>query len=257
MTPPVSVHLLPRLMDPRRLAGSVAVVIDVLRASTTIVHALAHGATSVRPFEAIDEARAAAVRLPSETILLGGERGGKPIDGFDLGNSPLDYTQDRVAGKTVLFTTTNGTKALRLCEPASRVLIGAFVNRSALLRVLRADGRPVHLICAGTDGQLTAEDILFAGAVAADLCPVTADVQTQMAIDYHRVRSADEATFRETIRQSRGGQNLLSLGMDADVERSSQCDLFHLIPEWHAATNQIVPAGADAVNQLPPLTTEN
>ncbi len=236
------VHMLPSLMSPGCLQGGVAVVIDVLRASTTIVHALAHGANAVVPCASVAEAQDAASRHDRSHVLLGGERHGQLIDGFDLDNSPLAYTSDVVAGKTIVFTTTNGTLALRACEAASRVLIGAFVNRSAITRLLRSDGRPAHLVCAGTDGHLTAEDILFAGALAADLGPQFPDVQTQMAIDYYRSPSTDDATFSATIRASRGGQNLLRLGLDADVDRASQSDRFDLVPEWQFDTNRLVPA---------------
>lgn len=231
--------MLPTLVPPGCLEGGVAVVIDVLRASTTIVHALANVAASVVPCASVKEARAVAAGQESGTVLLGGERHGQLIDGFDLDNSPFAYTAEVVAGRTIAFTTTNGTRALRACESASRVIIGTFVNRTAVTGVLRDDGRPVHLVCAGTDGHLTAEDILFAGAIAADLEPQSPDVQTQMAIDYYRTRSTDDKTFRETIRASRGGQNLLRLGLDTDVDRASELDRFGIVPEWSRETNTI------------------
>lgn len=243
MSPPVHVALLPAFVTPAALQEGVAVVIDILRASTTIVHALAEGATTVMPFESVDDARAAAAALPEGSALLGGERGGERIEGFNLGNSPLEYTPDVVGGKTVVFTTTNGTRALHQCRSAARVLIGGFVNRGALLRALQEDGRPVHLVCAGTDGHLTGEDILFAGEIAAQLDLSDPDVQTQLAIDYWRARSSDPAVFQGTIRSSRGGQNLLRLGMSADIDRAAECDLFDLVPEWDAQANQIVVAG--------------
>ncbi len=231
--------MLPALMPAGCLQGGVAVMIDVLRASTTIIHALAHGAVAVVPCATVEAAHSSASHHRRDNVLLGGERHGQLIDGFDLDNSPLAYTPDIVAGKLIVFTTTNGTLALRACETASRVLIGAFVNRAAVARVLREDGRPVHLVCAGTDGHLTAEDILFAGAIAADLNPQTPDVQTQMAIDYYRSCSTDDTTFRETIRASRGGQNLLRLGLDADVDRASELDRFTIVPEWSREKNTI------------------
>ncbi|QDU37081.1 putative 2-phosphosulfolactate phosphatase [Maioricimonas rarisocia] len=235
--------MLPALLDPETLPGSQAVMIDVLRASTTIVHALAHGAAGVMPRESVEQARETAAANPPGTVLLGGERGGERIHGFDLDNSPLAYTPEVVADKTVVFTTTNGTRALEKCAAADRIFVGCFVNRAALLRVLQADGRPVHLVCAGTDGHLTAEDILLAGCVAAgllgigpddprDLARGSVDVQTQMAIDYYLARSGDEATFRQTMRASRGGQNLIRLGHEADIERAGDRDLFDLVPEW-------------------------
>src|SRR5258706_13920045 len=131
----LDVYLLPALVEPAQLAGKTAVVIDVLRATTTIVHALAAGATQVIPCLEVDEARRIAAEL-GERAISGGERGGKQIPGFDLGNSPAEYSRERVAGKTVVFTTTNGTRAMLRCKAARRVLLGAFVNFSAVCREL-------------------------------------------------------------------------------------------------------------------------
>src|SRR5438105_2805346 len=108
----VLVHLTPALAAPGRLAGGLAVVIDVLRATPPIVHALAAGCTAVRPVAEVDEARALADRLPAGKALLGGERGGAPLSGFDLGNSPREYTARRCKGTTLVLTTSNGTRAL-------------------------------------------------------------------------------------------------------------------------------------------------
>src|SRR5438132_10850132 len=106
------------------------VVIDVLRAAPTIFQALAAGATEVVPCLEVEEAKKIAVQI-ARSAILGGERGGKQIPDFDLGNSPAEYTPERVAGKTVVFTTTNGTRAMLRCEAARRVLIAAFTNLSA------------------------------------------------------------------------------------------------------------------------------
>jgi len=123
-------HELYHRMPSGAVAGGIAVVIDVLRASTTIVTALAHGAAAVAPRRSIEEALAAAADRPG--AVLGGERGGVMIAGFDLGNSPLEYAPDRVAGRPVVITTTNGTAALAVCRDAAEVLVGAIVNRTAV-----------------------------------------------------------------------------------------------------------------------------
>src|SRR5262249_5944787 len=149
--PMLCVHLLPSLTTPADLAGGLAVVIDVLRASTTICHALAAGAKEVIPCLEVEEARERANRYVPGDAVLGGERGGLRIEGFDLGNSPREYTPTTVGGRTVLFTTTNGTRAMRQCTEAARVVIGAFVNLSPVCReVERAlmAGRDAHLLCA-------------------------------------------------------------------------------------------------------------
>src|SRR5262245_35106817 len=159
----VCVHLVPELAPAAALAGGVAVVIDVLRASTTIVHALAAGCTMVRPCLEVDEARALANGLPAGKVLLAGERGGRPLDGFDLGNSPQEFTGKACRGTTIVLTTTNGTRTLSRAAAAERVLVAAFVNYSAVCEQLRQDARPIHVICAGTDGEISLEDTLLAG----------------------------------------------------------------------------------------------
>src|SRR5262249_37810461 len=133
----VQVHLLPQLAPAGRLRGGLAVVIDVLRASTTIIHALAAGCTAVRPCTEVDEARALAGEMRAGRVLLGGERGGEPLAGFDLGNSPRTYTRKLCQGTTLVLTTTNGTRALLRAAEAERVLVAGFVNYSAVCEQLR------------------------------------------------------------------------------------------------------------------------
>jgi 2-phosphosulfolactate phosphatase len=240
----VRVHLLPSLFEPEDLAGGVAVVIDVLRASTTITAALHAGAKEVIPCETVDEALAAArVREPG-TVLLGGERGGVQIDGFDLDNCPRRYTADIVSGRTVVFTTTNGTRVLHRASSADRVLIGAFVNQRALVRELAQEQRPIHLLCAGTNDRLTSEDILFAGAVAAELMergasPAEFDVATEMSLLFAREHSRDDGAIREALRTSIGGRNLSRLGMEADIAYAASRDLFDGAAIWDRTTNAI------------------
>ncbi len=172
----VQVHLLPELVRAGRLADGVAVVIDVLRATTTIVHALASGCVAVRPCVEVDQARQLADGMRAGRVLLGGERDGKPLPGFDLGNSPGEYTPARCRGTTLVLTTTNGTRALLRAAEASRVLIAAFVNFSAICEQLRHEARPVHILCAGNSGEIALEDTLLAGA----LVDVLADDQTRL-----------------------------------------------------------------------------
>src|SRR6476659_5515753 len=161
----VSVALLPELASSLRLPASIAVVIDVLRASTSIVHALAAGCTCIRPCLEVEEARALADQMRAGRVLLAGDRGGRLIEGFDLDNSPRRFTPRNCRGQSIVMTTTNGTRALLRCAPAARTLIAAFVNYSAVCEQLRHDARPVCIVCAGTDGAVTLEDTLLAGAL--------------------------------------------------------------------------------------------
>lgn len=177
----ISVHLLPSLFEPAELVGSAAVILDILRASSTITTALHHGARYVEPFEEIDQAlsfRNAESLRPTERqaspdqeggglncVLLGGERGGVRIDGFDLSNSPEDYAEHVVQGKVIGFTTTNGTRAMLRAARAQSIIVGCFLNVAAVVRFAAKSDSPIHLICAGTDGSITGEDVLCAGAI--------------------------------------------------------------------------------------------
>src|SRR5437868_5563075 len=128
----ILVHLTPELVEDRSLRGTIAVAVDVLRASTTIIHALAAGCIAVRPCLEVWEARAMAAEIPKDQVLLGGERHGKRLPDFDLGNSPAEYTPSVCAGKTLVLTTTNGSRAIHQAIGAERILIAAFVNLSAV-----------------------------------------------------------------------------------------------------------------------------
>ncbi|HEX4589449.1 MAG TPA: 2-phosphosulfolactate phosphatase, partial [Gemmataceae bacterium] len=134
---PVQVHLLPSLVPADGLAGGLAIVIDVLRATTVIVHALAAGCRSVIPCGEIEEAKRRAAELRREgKVLLAGERHGQPIPGFDLGNSPGEFTCKVCKDAALVMTTTNGTRALLRAAEAERVLAAAFVNFSAVCEQL-------------------------------------------------------------------------------------------------------------------------
>ncbi|MEN0110950.1 MAG: 2-phosphosulfolactate phosphatase, partial [Planctomycetota bacterium] len=165
----IAVHYLPQFVAEADLAGETVVVIDLLRASTTICQALASGAKDVTAFlEVGDVVRAAEAEGSRDELVLGGERGGVLIEGFDLGNSPAEYSADEVFGRRVFFTTTNGTMALQHTRLAERVVVGALVNLSAVVAAVAGD-EVVHLLCAGTSGHVTREDQLAAGAICHEL----------------------------------------------------------------------------------------
>ena len=250
-------HELFNRMPQGAVAGGIAVVIDVLRASTTIISALAHGAVGVRPVPTVDQARALAAAVPGRSVspdrfrlLLGGERGGLRIDRFDLGNSPLEYSRDRVAGRRIVITTTNGTAALEAALPATEVLIGAIVNRTAVAArassLAAAHGATsIHLVCAGTDGEIMEEDLLAAGAIldAAGRLPGadrdTLDVAATAALERFRgvVHAAGTesnagvaAAITAAFASSRGGRHLVAIGMQADLPAAAALDSLAVVP---------------------------
>lgn len=238
--PTVTTSLLPALARPEHLTGCSAVIIDLLRASTTITRALEQGAARVIPVLEPDEAllvreRLQAAGVAREQIVLGGERGGVLIPGFDLDNSPAAYTRDRVRGRTVVFTTTNGTRALMLAQAhgAGPVLIGCLNNLAAVVDRLPTD-RDVHLLCAGTRGEVSQEDVLCAGAMVQRLVErefaLPADDQGRMALGLWRHAAAEPEGVLRTMRDSRGGRNLTRLGFDADIPDCARIDCSGLAP---------------------------
>jgi 2-phosphosulfolactate phosphatase len=249
MSRTINVHLLPELISPGQLDGAAAVVIDLLRASTTIATALAAGAQCVIPCLDVEEARRVAVSI-GPSALLGGERGGLRIDGFDLGNSPAEYTRESVGGRTIVFTTTNGTRALAACAGAERVLVGALVNLSAVCRVL-AECPRVELVCAGTRGEMTREDALAAGAFVARLQQMrgaevaTLNDQAQLVVsDWLRTVAGDagvagQRALIEALRQSRGGHNLAAIHQDGDIALAATIDSLDVVPRFDAESSRI------------------
>jgi 2-phosphosulfolactate phosphatase len=238
-------------VSPEDLAGGSVVVIDVLRASTTILHALAAGASEVIPCLEVDDALSIASKSRSDYI-LGGERGGLPIDGFDLGNSPTDYTPDRVQGKAVIFTTTNGTRAMMRCRQAGRVAIGAFVNAAAVVEWLTGQER-VHLICAGSAGRVSRDDVLFAGmlverlqrqglAYSLNAQAITARENwiASFAIPYTTcAEPLPRDLLAQELRKTIAGQKLVSVGLADDILTASEIDKFHSVPELDLVTFRI------------------
>jgi 2-phosphosulfolactate phosphatase len=227
----VHVHLLPQLLPPDRLHGGVAVVIDVLRATTTIIHALAAGCTAVRPCAEIEEAHALAGQMRAGRVLLAGERGGLPLAGFDLGNSPREYTSKLCQGNTLVLTTTNGTHAILRTAEADRALLAGFVNYSAVCEQLRQETRPIHILCAGQEGEIALEDTLLAGALVDYLCealPVKLNDSARLAWDgfEHHGR-----VLLGALEISAAGAKLRALGYDDDIRAAAQVDLFNLVPE--------------------------
>ncbi len=239
MTRRLDVYALPVLAQELPARG-VSVAIDVLRATTTITTALANGARRVLPFETVEETFAAKKAIlerrpdDADSILLGGERGGLPIEKFDLGNSPDLYGPETVGGKTVLFTTTNGTKAILRCRGV--VYLAAFVNADAVVQKLLADEarEQISLVCAGTNGQYTEEDLLLAGLIADRLTLSASDfelnVQAEVVREQWRVNR--RRPLVELLKESRGGQNLKRIKLVKDVADAAKLDSLDVVPEY-------------------------
>ena len=223
----------------RDLSETVCVVFDVLRATSTMVTALGNGATAIIPVAEIPEAL--SVRQHDPAVLLAGERDGVRIEAnltggipFDLGNSPREFTPDRVAGRTMAMTTTNGTRALHACIGAKQVLIGSFLN-------LRATGNSIEkenpadllLVCSGTFDQAAYEDILGAGALCEQLWGRYGDgAVADSASIARRLFQLGQDDLFAAVAQSRNGRRLLTLAdLKDDVAFCVQRDLFEVVAE--------------------------
>ncbi len=244
----LNVHLLPELADPHDFAGHIVVVIDVLRASTTLTAAVAAGAGPIVPCLEVAEARQLArQRGHAGPVLLGGERGGVRIDGFDLGNAPSEYVADVVGGRGLVFTTTNGTRAMMRCIGAGRVLIGCFANLTAIAERLRDPPR-VDLMCAGTEGQVSWEDALFAGALVDRLGAGTYSLNDSALLALEAWReiggfAASGPGLAEALRQGRGGRNLVGIHRAEDIAWAARIDRYAVVPELDLSAWQIRAAG--------------
>jgi 2-phosphosulfolactate phosphatase len=208
---PAEIALLPG----RDLGGTVCVVFDVLRATSTFLTALANGARRIYPVTGVAEAAELQKRWPQ--ALLGGERGGIRLAGFDLGNSPREYTAGRVRGRDIIATTTNGTVALRACAHAGAVHAGALLNLDALAAHLHGSHPRIErlmLVCAGTGAQFALEDGFAAGALLARLKDAPAgDAGHAMRALYERSAGRAESLLRD----SANGRRLHEIGLGEDV----------------------------------------
>lgn len=252
--PAVYVHLLPSLIPPGAMEGGIAVVVDVLRATTVMVHALAAGCQAIIPCGEIDEALKIKARCPRESTLLAGERQGLPIEGFDLGNSPGLFTADVCEGKTLIMSTTNGTRALLASRGADRVLAAAFPNLAATVQALRDDPRPVHVVCAGTDGNISLEDSILAGAIVADLSvarrrggPEWSFGNDEAAIVSRLWGSvplnedpADPTDMAGVLAQGRGGKRVREIGLAEDILEAARLDRFPLVAEFEREPPRVI-----------------
>ena len=214
----------------------VVVVIDVLRASTTIAVALANGARTVIPFESAEEAITRSKAFERGDYKLAGERRNLMIPGFDLGNSPREYTREVVDGKTILFTTTNGTGALIAAQPAREVLVGAFVNFTVVSAMVRAAARAtsdIAILAAGSERHFSLEDAVCAGrfvrAIRRGLADVALNDGAQASLQLEKRYGNDLARLFE---DSSHGRTLAEAGFADDLAVCGVLDAHPVVPVY-------------------------
>lgn len=240
----VDVLTTPGELEGEDLSDAFVAVVDVVRATTTLLAGLEAGARRVHAVESVEEALDLRRSIGEDEVVLCGERGGRKIEGFDLGNSPLEFRPESVAGKVLVCTTTNGTRTLRRCEGAAELCLVCFRNRAAVvsrvaeaLHGVRAGEPPSRLLiaCAGRQGRLSLDDHLCAGLIVEGLEAAFAEVRLS---DGAR---AARATARELggptaalLASTAAGGALFEIGLEADLAYCAELDVSRSVPCWEA-----------------------
>lgn len=219
-------------MQAHLLKGKTAVVIDTFRATSTITTALYNGASEILPKEGINEVWEQVKRFNYgyDMYLLGGERGGIQLEGFHLGNSPLEYSREVVQDKTIVISTTNGTKAIQRGLAADHLLIGSLLNSRATMERVAELGQDLVLCCSGTRGNFSLEDFVTAGAMVFDLYQMDLSIEGDDRIQTARLlyeRYADDLV--EMMSCSQNGTRLLQIDRLADIEFCAQKDCYPIV----------------------------
>lgn len=229
----VEVAFTPAELPKGGAAGRTVVVVDVLRATSTIVHALHNGARMIVPVTTVDEAVRKAEELGRDAVLLCGERDCERIRGFDLGNSPEEFTREKVAGKTLVMSTTNGTPALLASAGSAECLVGALLNAGAVARRVAGAGRDALIMCSGREGRFAYEDAFCAGMVLRRLRRLRPRVRTDDAgRAVLRLLGRGQAPPAPVLRRSAAARRLLELGLGQDVAFCAQVDLHDVVPTF-------------------------
>jgi 2-phosphosulfolactate phosphatase len=232
----LDVFLAPSELTPAALDGRTVAVIDVLRATTTIAAALHAGARTVIPFLELEDAVRTARQYERGEVKLAGERHMLPIPGFDLGNSPLEFTDAAVGQQTVLLTTTNGTRALHAAEDAKTVLVASYTNFSATLARLRLaleSGQSVSIICAASEGTVSLEDTACAGRFVRALRGTAPEATRNDAAEISVLLAAKYDDDLATLfLDAEHGRALRDAGFDSDLNACASLDLYPVLAEY-------------------------
>jgi 2-phosphosulfolactate phosphatase len=221
----IEVCLTPDLVDLYGVNGKVVVVIDILRATSCMTTAIAHGVKSLIPVATLEECRA----LQKQGFIAAAERDGKMAEGFDLGNSPFSYMDRALYGKTIAVTTTNGTQAIVKSKDAHEVIVGSFLNIGAIIKYLKTQSKDVLLVCAGWKGKINLEDTLYAGAIIEGLENdyVSENDSAITAATLYKVAKNDMMKF---LSNSSHVRRLKGLNITKDISFCLTRDVYSVIP---------------------------
>lgn len=221
----VSVCLTPSMVDLFKVEDSIAVVIDVLRATSSMCVAFDHGVEKIVPVESIEE----CLSYREKGYLVAGERNGEMVEGFDFGNSPFSYRDKSLKGRSIAMTTTNGTQAIHAVSKAKKVVVGSFANISVLTEWLGKQDENILILCSGWKNRINLEDTIFAGALVKRLRPYY-DLHEDSALIAETLFKAANFRKRYFLRSSSHFQRLMHLNLQKDVKYCLRKDTHPVIP---------------------------
>lgn len=221
----IDVCLSPELMHLYKPEDRTVVVVDILRATSCMVTAFAHGVQSITPFANAEECKA----MKKKGFITSGERDGKKVEGFDKGNSPFEYMGEDIREKKIAFTTTNGTQAIEKAKGANRIIIGSFLNLSSVVKYLLFGENSVLIVCAGWKGKVNLEDTLFAGAIVEKLKNhIEPDCDAPLAAQHLYNQAKDDMVG--FLSNSSHVKRLNRLNIHKDIEYCLTADQYQVIP---------------------------
>lgn len=201
------------------------VVVDIFRATSCMTTAFAHGIESITPFSQLEDCRA----MKANGYFTAGERDGKKVEGFDLGNSPFEYMEDYLKGKKIAFTTTNGTQAIAKAEGAKEIIIGSFLNLSAVAEYLLKGKNNVLVVCAGWKGKVNLEDTLFAGALV-ELLKEHIEPDCDAPVAAQHLYNQAKYDLVDFLKEASHVKRLAKLNVYKDIEFCLTLDRYDIIP---------------------------
>lgn len=228
----IDVVFLPAEASGIDLSDVTCVVLDIFRATSSIVTAMANGCQAIMPVVSVEQAKQLAGEKTE--FLLAGERQSQKIDGFDFGNSPFDFSRDKVQDRQIIMTTTNGTAAIQATATAFRTLIGSFINAGAVCRQAKQYGKDVLIVCSGTNRVFSLEDALCAGLLVENLLSYGNVVLTDAAFGAALMYKHAQTQLAEVARNSRNGMRLCGLERTQDIEYCLLIDRIECVPEFRS-----------------------
>lgn len=221
----IDVCLSPEIMHLYNVHDRTVVVVDILRATSCMTTAFAHGIDSIAPFASLEDCLA----MKSNGYFTAGERDGKKVEGFDLGNSPFEYMDEKLKGKKIAFTTTNGTQAIAKSVGAKEIIIGSFLNLSAVTEFLLVSENNVLIVCAGWKGKVNLEDTLFAGAVV-DILKDHIEPDCDAPLAAQHLYTLAKQDLNGFLKNSSHVKRLAKLGIHKDIEFCLTPDRYNVVP---------------------------